>query len=1171
MNYNLRIYITDSIKDEKIIIYGYAIEVDKSEKQWSKATLLKKPKLLVLSSIMNSEELAQFCKSLEEERFAICINGEEIAIRAHFVKRPKVLIPPKEGFENESSSFINQLTITESYWNINKDDLIQKILAPYKEDNDRKRKELFNRLLNMLSEDVGMNFSDNAASKLGNVDIYTLLLSDDFFDIAVDKENNGKGLNIRKRKPIDFSLVVRCRLKNGNECILDCINEFNEQELTIVTNEPISHIEIQMWNKDKDTDQLVYMKSVGLIRQIHTSMSISGQNYKVVDPWSSELRESYAKGEKAIDSIENIRLSHNQRPSSTRGFDDDKWVEASYQGSKLIGAYIQTESKGAFCKKLSDKSGEIDSFLKILSYLCESRVTYAILVDPYFSVKAAAKLLSRISNASMTLEVITSLIDVDPDTGNKNTSLVSDVKDIIERNKGIFHKNLIVWNIVRGGNQAFHDRYLLRVFEDGATDGFLLSNSLNSAGQSYPFVIAPMEKEVTYEVKEYLRELKNSGKNNKGWKLNVGVMATELWNSDNEKFKPIIQNDYSSKKIGEVLEFITREKGDIQQLLLKAVKQGFITKDSTIEDLEIATEKKPELLIELFKAYLGPTEKTETKKLLMIIGEILYYCQNLQTQDVADYIKGSCIDKYEVIELIKEMSMQVDQESAGNIDIYDEKRKYRYGLKFEEAIDNKISYAEAIFMNTPRIYDSRIGYMHMLYRLIILLAPEKIEEILAATASPLAFGEMMDFIVCYWKEELYLKLTKSLVPSLKEISYVWLWDEFEKISDKGGNAQEFIERITELPDVNNIYQLAYVISRLTYSIINKHKNNYEDIKREYLQILSKYLECNELSENQVQPFISLLSGRQEAESSLDLLDLYKSIKGEIDIKNKLLVEVVRRLQHKLDNDESYYFSKSDWTSTQCAAHAMFYLYGVETVKYISEDFLKNKYFFTYSIPFLRDRDYGKWNVTALKSMWQLILISDLVAIDEVQGKDILVQKAISVFTDYLVPEIWQWHDRDNLVSEFILRLALWKNNGFISSDHINNVERMLTSKKTPRWVSLVFHLASGYSGEGTLERLNDIVCDSLASNELGNRRLLRLSIGELIIYRLRQEEQPEVLHVLKGIKDSYVSLWMEDNKEYDEYLNWLARMDYNDEYLQWKERAFGYGMIKNSISHDGGR
>ena len=53
----------------------------------------------------------------------------------------------------------------------------------------------------------------------------------------------------------------------------------------------------------------------------------------------------------------------------------------------------------------------------------------------------------------------------------------------------------------------FHDRYLIRYHKDGSTDGFLLSNSLNSMGQFYPFVIAPMDPEVCQSVDEYLREM----------------------------------------------------------------------------------------------------------------------------------------------------------------------------------------------------------------------------------------------------------------------------------------------------------------------------------------------------------------------------------------------------------------------------------------------------------------------------------------------------------------------------------------------------------------------------------------------------------------------------------------------------------------------------------------
>lgn len=71
---------------------------------------------------------------------------------------------------------------------------------------------------------------------------------------------------------------------------------------------------------------------------------------------------------------------------------------------------------GAFIPN-TGKDGEIDSFLKIRKYLADSTVDRVILADPYFSVSAAEKLLTRIPRTNLQLDIITCLGLTDPDTG----------------------------------------------------------------------------------------------------------------------------------------------------------------------------------------------------------------------------------------------------------------------------------------------------------------------------------------------------------------------------------------------------------------------------------------------------------------------------------------------------------------------------------------------------------------------------------------------------------------------------------------------------------------------------------------------------------------------------------------------------------------------------------
>ena len=129
-----------------------------------------------------------------------------------------------------------------------------------------------------------------------------------------------------------------------------------------------------------------------------------------------------------------------------------------------------------------------------------------ILADPYFSVSAAEKLLTRIPRTNLQLDIITCLGMTDPDTG-KASDICKEYEKFLFSNAKLLHGRLSVRNLRRGNKPVFHDRYLLRFHNDQHIDGFLLSNSLNKMGQNYPFVIAPLEHEVALEVCEYLTQM----------------------------------------------------------------------------------------------------------------------------------------------------------------------------------------------------------------------------------------------------------------------------------------------------------------------------------------------------------------------------------------------------------------------------------------------------------------------------------------------------------------------------------------------------------------------------------------------------------------------------------------------------------------------------------------
>lgn len=97
--------------------------------------------------------------------------------------------------------------------------------------------------------------------------------------------------------------------------------------------------------------------------------------------------------------------------------------------------------------------------------ITETNVTKAIIVDPYFSTEALSNYLPRFQKY-VNLEIITSLTGVDPDNKKPVEKQSNKTLSLLKKIKGLLNGKLKFYNITRGNNQAFHDRFLLLEYND---------------------------------------------------------------------------------------------------------------------------------------------------------------------------------------------------------------------------------------------------------------------------------------------------------------------------------------------------------------------------------------------------------------------------------------------------------------------------------------------------------------------------------------------------------------------------------------------------------------------------------------------------------------------------------------------------------------------------------
>jgi hypothetical protein len=178
------------------------------------------------------------------------------------------------------------------------------------------------------------------------------------------------------------------------------------------------------------------------------------------------------------------------------------------QVGKLIGV-----SDGARENVWFERGGEgqIEVIRWIKAKIERPGTTNAYLIDPYLGSDALKRVIARQGHENVALTIVVSPGRIDPDADEVDTKatadhlakLVATADEWAERLCG----RISIIHIRRGegAKQAFHDRYVSIVDQQGVPTVYLLSNSLNKAAGDWPFAISELSRIVSWRVHSYIQ------------------------------------------------------------------------------------------------------------------------------------------------------------------------------------------------------------------------------------------------------------------------------------------------------------------------------------------------------------------------------------------------------------------------------------------------------------------------------------------------------------------------------------------------------------------------------------------------------------------------------------------------------------------------------------------
>jgi len=365
-------------------------------------------------------------------------------------------------------------------------------------------------ILLMLKSELNLSFDGDYARKFGNFEIHDTSISmDSSLSIElVNSKRSGMGTAYirvgKKASLIDKcqQLHVICRQKKDvifQKLLLLSAGQsvFEFEEL------PEDSFELECWVFD-ESGELIFQEQQFYIAQIGMNMGVSGRQVKLQDKLFERAKNTNLKlGEKAsivsrtsterslIQSSVNVYEQFNDQMLqvqtdlfNSQGY--DRWFGKSIECEIEVIEYFKTLLSGGKAKKV-------------------------IVVDPFFGTEAFERFVTRIEETKLELVVLTSLSDIDPDTGERFTrenSPIELLKASIKKVKDIVNCKLKLINVNRGSSkQAFHDRYLVIYPFDGLSTVYMLSNSVNKMSGNWPFCMSKLEPAIARHVREYIEQL----------------------------------------------------------------------------------------------------------------------------------------------------------------------------------------------------------------------------------------------------------------------------------------------------------------------------------------------------------------------------------------------------------------------------------------------------------------------------------------------------------------------------------------------------------------------------------------------------------------------------------------------------------------------------------------
>jgi hypothetical protein len=300
------------------------------------------------------------------------------------------------------------------------------------------------------------------------------------------------------------AFTLHVTIQNFDEVLQDYVLFMAEEQEVVSINATthITDVRLEAFNPDGSIAQRTVVKFT------------QGLNFGIVAQGRSDLLPAVFSGvPKSADLNARVRLNTVAFEGPAAGSRSGAFDSLRRNG-KCIGAIVGPKRWSGECiwfERGTDSQIEVIRWIK--GRLEKPHLHHAYLVDPFLGSDALQRVIARQGNESLNLTILVSPGHVNPDADSLDAEATEDhmskLAALADAWSGRLCGNILIVHVKRGevARQAFHDRYLCLVDQDGIPTVYLLSNSLSKAAGDWPFAISELNRIKSWQVYHYIQDL----------------------------------------------------------------------------------------------------------------------------------------------------------------------------------------------------------------------------------------------------------------------------------------------------------------------------------------------------------------------------------------------------------------------------------------------------------------------------------------------------------------------------------------------------------------------------------------------------------------------------------------------------------------------------------------